>query len=223
MARTVTMQQLIADARLWSDTRTSSPDNAHLTNTEVSRIIALQMAEFHEMLNSASASAFSETEANVAIVGGTGDLPDDFFSLRAAWVEWSATDHESLSNLGAQQDATLYAGGSWTTGAPKAFRVVGDQLRVFPEATSATVRIAYVPAFAEASEYDGVNGWEKMVTMGAAIEMLAIENRRNPILEGQYLAQKERVRSMVEERQGQDAPMVRDVGWGAPRERWSLG
>ena len=220
MARTVTLAQLIEDTRRWANIRTSNPDDAHLTDADVSRVLELKLAEFHELLTSATASAFAETEADVAIVDGVGDLPDDFFRLNAAWVEWSETDHESLSGLPSQQDATLYQGGNWTAGAPKAFRVVGGELHVFPPATTATVRVAYVPAFANAEEYDGVNGWEKYVTMGAAIELLAVENRSNGKLETLYALQEERVRAMVEERQAQDAPKVRDVSVHAARERW---
>lgn len=211
MARTVTMQQLVDDARMWAGMRTSTPDDAHLTNTNVARIVALQLAELHEMLNSASASAFSEVEDAVTIVDGAGDLPDDFFTLERAWIAWSTSDHESMGNIEAAQDATVYQGMTWAHGSPKAFRVVGGQLRVFPPVASATIQIAYVPAFAEADEYDGVNGWEKMVTMGAAVEMLAIENRSNGSLEAKYEAQKERVLAMIEARQGQDAPRIRDV------------
>src|SRR5688572_7869477 len=108
MARTVKLATLIEDTRRWADIRTSNPDDAHLTDTDVSRVIELKLAEFHEMLTSASASAFAETEANVVITNGSGPLPDDFFRLNAAWVAWSTTDHESLTNISSQQDATLY-------------------------------------------------------------------------------------------------------------------
>jgi hypothetical protein len=55
--------------------------------------------------------------------------------------------------------------------------------------------------------------------MGAALELMAIENRTNPKLEAEYMKQDVRVRSMVDERQAQDAPMVRDVGWGGSNRR----
>jgi hypothetical protein len=47
--------------------------------------------------------------------------------------------------------------------------------------------------------------------MGAACELLAVENRSNPSLEAKYLVQDERVRAMAEERQAQDAVQVRDA------------
>lgn len=212
MARLVPVSTLIEDTRRWANIRTSSPDDAHLTDGDVLRVLELKLAEFHEMLTSATATDFMSTEAEVAIIDGAGDLPDDFFRLNAAWIEWSADRHESLTNLANQQDATLFQGFNWTDGEPKAFRVVGNELRVYPPAATAAVQIAYVPAFlATATEYDGVNGWEKYVTMGAAIELMAIENRTNPTLANEYAKQEERVRSMVEERQAQDAPKVRDV------------
>jgi hypothetical protein len=181
----------------------------------VARILELKLAELHEMLTSSTASAFVETEADISVVNGAGDLPEDFFRLNAAWVVWSSSDHEPLTNLSNQQYAASYAGSSWTAGASKAFRIVGSQLRVFPAATTATVRVAYVPAFATADEYDGVNGWEKYVTVGAAIEILAIENRTNAALEREYERQSERILSMIEERQAQDAPRIRDAEWSS--------
>lgn len=216
MARPVTFQTLIEDTRRWANIRTSTPDDAHQTDSDVARILELKLAELHEMLTSSTASAFVETEADVGIVNGAGDLPEDFFRLNAAWVVWSSSDHEPLTNLSNQQYAASYAGSSWTAGASKAFRIVGSQLRVFPAATSATVRIAYVPAFATADEYDGVNGWEKYVTVGAAIEILAIENRTNAALEREYERQSERILSMIEERQAQDPPRIRDASCPEP-------
>lgn len=216
MARHVTFQTLIEDTRRWANIRTSTPDDAHQTDSDVARILELKLAELHEMLTSSTASAFVETEADVSIVNGAGDLPEDFFRLNAAWVVWSSSDHEPLTNLSNQQYAASYAGSSWTAGASKAFRIVGSQLRVFPAATSATVRIAYVPAFATADEYDGVNGWEKYVTVGAAIEILAIENRTNAALEREYERQSERILSMIEERQAQDPPRIRDASCPEP-------
>ncbi len=222
MASTVTIETLIADTRRWADIRTSTPTDAHETDTDIMRLLNLKLAEFWEMLTGASATAFAETEVNVTITSGSGNLPADFFRLNRAWIAWSTTDHESMTNIGAAQDAALYQGSDWTRGAPKAFRIVGSTIKVFPPATSATVRIAYVPAFASLvalGSTDGVNGWEKYVTMGVAIELLAIEKRSNPELAQLYLQQEARVRSMAEERQAQDAPMIRDVGWGGINDR----
>lgn len=223
MARTVTLAQLIEDTRRWANIRTSTPDDAHLTDTDIARLVELRMAELHEMLNSASASAFSETTASVAIVSGSGALPDDFYSLVRAWVEWSSTDHESLGNIEAPQDATIYQGITWSQGAPKAFRIVGATLKLFPPAVSATVKIAYIPAFANADEYDTINGWEKMVTMGAALDALLTEGRTNSALEARYAEQADRVRALIEERQGQDAPKIRDVTGSVCRSWWGSG
>jgi hypothetical protein len=227
MARNVSIATLIEDTRRWANIRTSTPDDAHLTDADVARVLELKLAEFHELLTSATASAFLEEVETVAITGDSpeafGFLPEGFFRLNAAWVEWSTTDHESISNLSNQQDATLYKGLPWTSGAPKAFRVVGAFLYVYPAAPIGTeIKISYVPAFVSADEYDGVNGWEKYVTMGAALELMAIENRTNPKLEAEYARQDERVRSMVEERQAQDAPMVRDVS-ASRGARWGSG
>ncbi len=228
MARPVTFQTLIEDTRRWANIRTSTPDDAHQTDSDVARILELKLAELHEMLTSSTASAFVETVATVTTTGtspeAVGPLPDDFCRLNAAWVEWSATDHESLVNLANQQDGSLYRGVNWTQGAPKAFRVVGDSLYLYPLAPVGTaVKISYVPAFALADEYDMVNGWEKYVTMGAAIEFLAIENRSNAALEREYARLEERVLSMIEERQAQDAPKVRDVTGSVGRSWWGSG
>ena len=104
MARTVTLAQMRNDARLYCDNRTSTPAGAHITDTELNRLINLQLAELHETLVSARGADYGGTltESTIAVISGTStySLPATFMQLVAIWINWGDQDIEIIENVG---------------------------------------------------------------------------------------------------------------------------
>ena len=93
----------------------------------------------------------------------------------------------------------------------KAYKLRASQLEFLPVPSgSVTCRIQYVPAFAglvnDANTFDGINGWEKMVAIGIAIELREIEKRPSPTLAEMYGEQLQRIETLKSERDA-EAPL----------------
>lgn len=215
--RTVTLAQLRDDVRLWADVRTGSPASAAVSDPEIDRLLNLQLAEFHELVSNASAAEdIPLTEATIAFTGAaTADLPDDFFRMNAAWIDWNQRDRENIRPLTHLLESAIMRAGTWARGAPKAYRIRGQLLELHPTPPTFNLTIRYLPAFQDLVEptdtYDGINGWEKVITMGAALEVLIILRQSNPSLEARWQEQKSRVMDALDRRQEQEATQVRDV------------
>ena len=221
MSKAVTLLQLRADARLYADRRTSDEDNSFITGSELTRLINLQLGELYDLLVSARGHEFYAADSTLSIVAGTAsyNLPADFYELLALNLEWSPTDVEPVSPLNHQQDIWKLANYSysWDRWSHKAYRLRGSQIDMYPTPrTAVTARLYYVPAFsdlsADSDTFDGVNGWEKLVSLGAAIEMLEIEeagsgSRLQPIYDRQY----ERIESLAADRDAASEIEVRDI------------
>lgn len=230
MARTVTLAQLRTDARLYADQRVHTPGaSTFVTDTELTRLLNLQLAELHELFIAARGDDYVGTvaEDTIAIGGGVArySLPVDFFQLLSATLRWGATDHEELRALSSHPEADQYRVVGWGSHTPKGYRLRGGQIEIYPAPTSSVdLVLQYAPVFtdlaADGDTYDGVNGWEKLVALGAAIEMRTIEGRDLGRLPALFDAQRERIETMVEERQAADPFQIRDVGREHRRDRW---
>lgn len=237
MARTVTLAQLRADARLYADQRVhSSSGSTFVSDTELTRLINLQLAELHELLVSARGDDYDGriSEATSTLAPGVSryDLPLDFFQLLSAELLWSEHDRELLRHISTNPDTTRYQNsGAWDRWALKGYRLRGAYIRIYPTPRSAVdLYLRYAPHFVDlagdSDTYDGVNGWEKLVALGAAIELRTIEGRPLGSLQSLYDAQKARIEAMVDERQATDPIHIRDVEGDvvAPygRHRWGF-
>lgn len=222
MAKAVSHQQLIDDARLYADQRTST----FLTDTEVSRLVNLQIGELYDLLVEARGHEFYATSDTIAIAAGTAayNLPDDFYQLLALNLEWVDDDHEPVDPLNHQGDIWRYADIEWQRWSAKGYRLRGSQIDIYPTPSSAvTARLHYVPVFTDLpivvgeattfeGEFDGVNGWEKLVVLGVAIEMLEIEEKGSgATLREAFERQYERIASLAADRDAAAEVQVRDV------------
>lgn len=229
MARTVTLEQLRDDARLYCDNRTSSPASAHITDAELTRLINMQLAELHEVLVSARSADYVGTlgTGTISLVSGTSlyDLPEDFMQLVAFWIDRGNQDQEEIRALSTNANVPGALRYTWSSHCRKFYRIRGGQLEMLPTPTETIdASIRYVPAFSDlvndGDTYDGVNGWEKLVTMGAALEMRAIERIDPGILAQMYAQQRARIEAMAGERQAIEALEVKD---NDPGSRWFWG
>lgn len=218
--RTVTLAQLRTDARLYSDQRVADETNAFITAVELNRLINQQLADLYDLLLSARGHDYYATDGTIAVVAGTRayDLPDDFYQLLAINLEWAADEHEPLDPLNHQQDIWRYNNrDDWQRWTQKAYRLRGEQLDLYPMPRSAvTARVYYVPVCPEladdADTFDGVNGWEKLVALGAAREMLDIEEAGSGArLDERYNEQRDRIQAMADDRDAANEIEIRDA------------
>ncbi len=232
MARIVRLDQLRTDARLYADQNRSTAAGgaaAFINDTELNRLINLKLSELYDKLVAARGHEYFGAVSMLAVNAATGaeyPLPADFFELSSLTLEWSSTDHEEVEAMNGQNGRAEYTAIQWAQHAPKCFRVRGSIVELVPTPTSTvTARLRYVPAFRDLTEdsqtFDGVNGWEKLVALGVAMEMRVI--RKDPVsdLAGLYNEQDERITAMATERVVEHPKMVRDVesysGWPGSR------
>lgn len=207
MARAVTLAQLRTDARLYADQRHGGAA-PFIDDTELNRLINLKLAELYDKLVDAGGHEYYISESAVAVVNGTSTytLPTDFYRMVSAVAEWSSTDYQELEDLASVSHAADYQNfGSWGSGGLQGYRLRAGNIRLYPTPTKATtLRLQYVPvcpALAiDADTFDGVNGWEKLVTLGAAVEMRMIEQNEYADLAALYGEQIERVEALAAKR-----------------------
>lgn len=221
MSSLVELSQLRADARVYADRRTDDEATDFFTASELNRIINQQLADLYDLLVAARGHEYYATNATIAVVANTAAyaLPGDFYQLLALNLEWSANDVEPMSPLNHYQDIWLYQNldSGWYRGTRKAYRLREGHVDLYPTPSSAvTARVYYVPSFQplvnDTDTFDGVNGWEKLVTLGAAIEMLEIEEvGAGAHLQKRYDAARDRIEGLAADRDAANPAEVRDV------------
>lgn len=228
MASSVTLSQLRTDARLYADQRPGGA-STFISDTELTRLVNLKARELYDLLVEARGSAYYATEAVISIVGGTSryNLPSDFYQLDSVTLEWSDQDHELMFPVGSTRLRVAYEStwNRWSRFDRKAYRLRASQLEFLPEPSSdVTCRIQYVPVYvdmvADGDSFDGINGWEKMLTLGVAIEMLAIDKRQNGQLAQAYAEQLARIDAMKTERDAEAPKQIIDVSRLRARRGW---
>lgn len=216
MASSVTLAQLRLDARLYADQRPGSA-SSFITETELTRLVNRKARELYDMLVEARGSDYYATEGTIAIVSGTTrySLPADFYQLSSVTLEWSTQDFELVFPVGSTRERNKFEGvngrwPAWARFSPKGYKLRSSQIEILPEPRGdVTCRLQYVPVYtdmtADGDTFDGINGWEKMVALGVAIEMRIIEKRSASDLADLYREQLARIETMKSERD-QEAP-----------------
>ncbi len=228
MASSVTLSQLRADARLYADQRPGS-STSFISEPELTRLVNMKARELYDLLVEARGSAYYATEATLAIVGGTAryDLPADFYQLDSVTLEWDDQDHELMFPVGSTRLRIAYESSwhKWSRYDAKAYRLRASQIEMLPTPSSdVTCRLQYVPVYvdmvADGDTFDGINGWEKMLTTGVALEMLSIDKRSNGQLAGFYAEQMKRIEDMKTERDAEAPKEIIDVHRLRGRRGW---
>lgn len=221
MASSVTLAQLRLDARLYADQRPGSA-TSFITEPELTRLVNTKVRQLYDLLVEARGSDYYANEATIAIVAGTSrySLPSDFYQLSSATLEWASNEHELLFPVGSVRERIHYEGvlpqNAWSRYSPKGYRLRASQLEFLPTPTgTVTCRLQYVPVYTDmaldADTFDGINGWEKMVALGVAMEMRAIEKRPSSDLASMYAEQLARIDALKSERDAEAPKEVVDV------------
>jgi hypothetical protein len=237
LAAAVLASTIVSDARLYADQRGAGvATNGYLTDTEILRLINQKLKGLYDLLLKARGQDYYIDEATIAISVGGGvsssssryALPATFYQLKSVTLEWSANDHELVNPVNAVRGRAHYANsaGTWSRGSWKGYRLRGPNIEFLPTPTSSvTCRVQFVPCFTDltlpSGSFDGVNGWEKLVAVGVAMEMLDIEEEgASARLQRTYDEELARIRSLAADRDADNPPQIEDVDPDGPGEPW---
>jgi len=221
-------------ARLYADERPGGAEDAFIPDADVNRLVNAAIRELYEMLVRARGHEYYETRidgsdgtykttAGVATV----TLPTDFLQLLSLALLWSARDIESVDALESIDDrAGLVRWGVWGRESAKAFRIRGNVIEFFPTPTASTfIELRYVPQFADLTEdadtFDSVHGWERLVALRVALELLTIGGDPTGAVQKLYDQEIERIERIASDRAAAHPPRVRDVVYEESRRRGS--
>lgn len=231
MASSVTLAQLRLDARLYADQRPGS-SNTFISETELTRLVNLKARELYDLLVEARGADYYANEGTIAIVSGTSrySLPADFYQLSSVTLEWASQDFELMFPIGSTRERNNFQNWqgyeqNWTRYSRKGYKLRASQIEFLPEPrTDVTCRLQYVPVFtalvADGDTFDGINGWEKMLALGVAIEMRAIEKRSASDLASLYGEQLARVEALKTERDAEAPKEIVDERRLRGRNGW---
>ena len=217
MSKLVTPDQLVADAYLYA-AQVPGP-SAFVTPDQALRLVNLACGEFYDLVVSARGHEHYIDEADLAIVAGTEryELPQNFYEMFAVTIVWGPQDTEDVPAYGQIRDRARYLNGlGWARRGSKAWRLRGqDKIELLPVPTSeCTVRIQYLPVFNDLTgegQFDGINGWERMISLRVAIDMCAIAQRDAGALNNLYATERQRVIDMVTERAAEHPSQLRET------------
>lgn len=228
MASSVTLAQLRLDARLYADQRPGST-TSFISEIELTRLINLKARELYDLLVGARGSAYYATESTLSVVANTSryNLPATFYELISVTLEWNDRDHELLFPVASTRLKSAFEANwiRWSRYDRKAYQLRAQQIEFLPMPASAvTCRLQFVPAYtdlaADGDTFDGINGWEKMLVVGVAIEMLAIDKRTNATLQAIYDEQLERIETLKNERDAEAPKEIIDEQALRGRRGW---
>jgi hypothetical protein len=218
-------------ARLYADSRPGGgKKKKFIGDEELNGLVNHAIRELYELLVRARGHEYFETvNTSLSTAAGvaTVNLPADHFQLLSLALRWSAKDIEPLDALEAIDDrAGLVRFGVWGRDSAKAFRMRQGVIEFFPTPTSITaLELRYVPAFTDlatdTATFDSVHGWEKLVALRAALEMLTIGGDATSGVQKLYDKEYERVEEQAGERAAAHPKRIRDVVYEEGRRRGS--
>ncbi len=187
MARTVTREVLRDRIRQRADV----VSNNHVTDDELNDLINEAVTENWDLVVSCAPPDYFASAEDISVLASISEysLPADFYRLRAVQVLEGTGEYRPI---GPVQDADI-----------QRFRAPDD---------TATVRIRYIPIAPTLDEdsdaFDGVNGWEELVVLNAAIDVLNKRGQDPSMLMGKRDRFVERMRFNVGRDAG-DPPRIR--------------
>lgn len=243
MARSVTRATIRNNARLYADQRPGG-GSTFIIDEEYNRLIGLALAELYDRLVAARGQEYYEKEdTSITTANGTANynLPADYYQMLSVDLLWG-TRLEPVPALEHVADRSRFNDAPWDEGCGKAFRVrspttptdpsSAHRIQFFPTPTSAvSVVLRYVPTCPVLTQdagiggsFDGVNGWDRAVSLRVAIEARIIEKVSANDLRSLYEAELERIDQMAADRVASTASRIRDVNpEGLPTDVWPFG
>ena len=179
MARLVTRLQLVTRVRQRADVE----GDPHVTDTEIQDLINEAIPRVWDILVAAAPPDYYSTEVTVTCVAGQvtyalATVAADFYKVRRLWQDYGSGKRRQLE-LVVDGDRERYEGPS------------GGELVVFRY-------IPVAPKLAnDAATFDGVNGWEELIVLEAALDVLTKQERSTSDLRAKRDREEERIESMA--------------------------
>ncbi len=216
--QTVTGQQIIDLARLYADERPAG-SGAFISTTDDLLLVNTAVQSLHDLLLSLGGEDYFAADASLSTVAGTATitLPSTFYRLVSLHIQWATNRREELTELTAEGDRYLLTDlNGWGEGTRKAFRIVANNLELYPTPTSVqTLLMRYVPVAtvlaALSDSTPSINGWHKLCALQIAAEMRTVRGQANGMLQQAYAKELERIETIAAERTQNEPARIRDV------------
>lgn len=232
-----TLVRVFANARPAGANAFLVDSDAAANATSLDTLINLRLASLYDLLVLARGHEYYAADTTVALVNGTATyslaaLAPPFYQLLTAHIDWGPQDLEQLQDTSLFERTQFANWSQWARWAPKAYRLRGTQaaaastIELFPTPTAAaTMRVRYVPAFValadDAAVFDSVNGWEKLVALGAAIDYKAASDKSPSQLMPLYAEEYERIKTIADQRAANAPARIIDVQPERMHSDWS--
>lgn len=186
MARTATRLSLRNQAYQRADTESATD---RFPTAEVDEYINQSYTELYDLLCDSEQDYFL-TSTSVSIVASTEtySLPSDFYRIRGVDITINGSAlYVSRWKFEERRNYFSQTNVAWGYESPVAYHLTGQNIQFKPTpAIDVDATLWYYPApprmTDDAHTIDGVAGWEEFVVLGAAIKMLAKDNRDAALL-----------------------------------------
>ena len=169
MGRTFTVAQLIARVRQAADIQHMDSANGFITDNEIMGYLSDSYTELYDILVSKGINQF-ESSATLSVTSGVASVPADFYAALGVY----RVENDFLIPLKEVYLKDIHRYRTSEQGNAYAFRVVGEEIHLYPPPSSGTYKLYYAPfatKFALTSDtVDGVNGWEEYLVLDATIK-----------------------------------------------------
>jgi hypothetical protein len=196
MARFCTLGQLRSDL----DQRADIESDQQFTQAEKDRLINQAITKFWDLLVRSAPPDYFLSFADVTTVEGTTEypLPPTFYKMRRVQVDESQGRRRSLDTM--QPD---------------------DRIVLQPPANQQTVHLEFIPAapllVITPDTFDGVNGWEEVIVLEAAIKIYRKKNLDPSSLAAELQDERARLTKMAYRDAGSPPTLTRvrnrGIGW----------
>ena len=224
MSKLVTGAQLVQDAYVYANMTQAA--NSFITPAQALRFVNLAATEFYDLLVAARGHEYYISEQTIAIVGGTSRyaLPADHYETLSITLAWGPNQVEEIDDYSSVRDRWQYLNGlQWSQWADKGFRLRAGFIEFLPTpSSSVTATHQYIPAMPDITlvgSFDGVNGWERLVALKAASDMLTASRKESADVDAKWGREYQRIQELAEQRAAEHPDQIRDVfperGYGA--------
>lgn len=193
MARSVTLQTIADRARFYADQRSAS----FVNDTEMLSLINDAVGDLYDEMVAAYGENYFASTSTVTLTAGTSSyaLPADFYKLIGVDFQ-----------IGTGQYVTLV---------PYPENERNRALTSTSSIPSGTVRLRYVPApttyTALSQSIDGVSGWDRLISLAVAIDIMEAEESNTSGLRARYGRVLQRIQEMAPTRDQSMPGRVSDI------------
>jgi len=215
--RTITLGELKQKAR----ERADMVNSQFIKDAELVGLINDSITDLYDLLTDTYEDYYIHDSTITTISNqDTYSLPSDFYKLRG--VDYFITANEALSvkqfqfaERNVYERSIIYSGGLDGDSRLR-YRILGNNIRFIPLPDAGkSIKLWYVPVSSKLSAdidtFDGINGYEELVILDAAIKMLQKEESDTSSLERRYQRIWKRVMDSAANRDAGESARVSDV------------